>query len=133
MVEQLDRTTQELEHTKKDLARHKDTLSTTETLLHSQLDRLSDRLSVRDHEVVTFANENQELRQEVLSKTQQVKQYKKQVDQYKEQVGAFTHQAELQLQQVCYKAIEYVLSWCTVVYAIVHVGDGSKMSTAYLY
>ena len=103
LIEQLDRTTQELEHTKNDLLRHKDTLSTTETLLHSQIDQLSERLCARELEVATFANENQELRQEVLSKTQQVKQYKKQVDQYKEQVGAFTHQAELQIQQVCYK------------------------------
>ena len=79
MVEQLDRTTQELEHTKKDLARHKDTLSTTETLLHSQIDQLSERLSVRDHEVATFANENQELRQEVLSKTQQESKIQKTV------------------------------------------------------
>ena len=30
--------------------------------------------------------ENEHLRQEVLSKTQQVKQYKKQVDKYKEKV-----------------------------------------------
>ena len=53
MVEQLDRTAQELEHTKKDLNktrkrydRHKDILSTTE-----QLEKLSDRLIERDQEV----------------------------------------------------------------------------------
>ena len=109
LVKQLDRTTQELDHTKEDLERHKDTLSTTESLLHSQIDQLSERLSVRDQEVATFAHESQELRQEVLSKTQQVKQYKKQVDQYKEQVGAFTHQTEVQIKQVCYRAVVHVL------------------------
>ena len=58
LLEQLNCTTQELEHTKKDLNetrkcfdRHKDTLSTTETLLHSQLEKLSDRLIERDQEV----------------------------------------------------------------------------------
>ena len=58
MVEQLDRTAQELEHTKKDLNktrkrfdRYKDTHSTTETLIHSQLEKLSDRLIERDQEV----------------------------------------------------------------------------------
>ena len=87
-----------------------------------QLDRTTQEL---DH----THQESEQLRLEVLSKTQQVKQYKKQVDQYKEQIGAFTHQAELQIQQVCYKAIEYravvhVLSWCTVVH--VHVVGALK-------
>ena len=77
-----------------------DTLSTTETLLHSQLERLSDLIIEKDNEVAAVGAESEQLRQEVLSKTQQVKQYKKQVDHYKEEVGALKHQWDIQRQQV---------------------------------
>ena len=72
LLEQLDHTTQELEGTRKDMARHKDTLSAAEALLPSHIDKLSERLSVRDHEV----------------------------NQYKKEVGALKHQLDMQRQQV---------------------------------
>ena len=50
--------------------------------------------------MAAIATENEYLRQEVLSKTQQVKQYKKQVDQYKEKVEVLKRQIEMQIQQV---------------------------------
>ena len=78
----------------------------TETLLHSQIERLSDHLSEKDQQVVAIANENDHLQEEVLCKTQQVKQYKKQVDQYKEEVKAHKQAAEMQIKQVCTCACE---------------------------
>lgn len=50
--------------------------------------------------MAAIATENEYLRQEVLSKTQQVKQYKKQVDMYKEKVEVLKRQIEIQIQQV---------------------------------
>ena len=50
--------------------------------------------------MAAIATENEYLRREVLSKTQQVKQYKKQVDQYKEKVEVLKRQIEMQIQQV---------------------------------
>ena len=50
--------------------------------------------------MAAIATENEHLRQEVLSKTQQVKQYKKQVDKYKEKVEVLKRQIEIQIQQV---------------------------------
>ena len=70
LVEQLDRTTQELEHTKNDLARRKDTAA--EAFLPSHIDQLSERLSTRDHEV----------------------------NQHKKDVGALKHQLDIQRQRV---------------------------------
>ena len=90
----------QLNHTSQDLKKHKETLATTETLLHSQIEQLSDRLSEKDRQVAAIGVENDHLQEEVLSKTQQVKQYKKQVDQYKQEVGAHKQAAEMQMKQV---------------------------------
>ena len=90
----------QLNLTSQDLQKHKETLATTETLLHSQIEQLNDRLSQRDQQVAAIANENDHLQEEVLSKTQQVKQYKKQVDQYKEEVKAHKQVTEMQIKQV---------------------------------
>jgi len=91
----------QLNNTSQDLQKHKETLATTETLLHSQIEQLSDRLSEKDRQVAAIGVENDRLQEEVLSKTQQVKQYKKQVDQYKQEVAALKQSAEMQIKQVC--------------------------------
>jgi len=90
----------QLNHTAQDLQKHKETLATTETLLHSQIEQLSERISDKDQQLATIAAENERLQEEVLSKTQQVKQYKKQVDQYKKEVGAHQQATEIKIKQV---------------------------------
>ena len=90
----------QLNLTSQDLQKHKETLATTELLLHSQIEQLNDHLSERDRQVAAIAAENDHLHEEVLCKTQQVKQYKKQVDQYKEEVKAHKLATEMQIKQV---------------------------------
>ena len=90
----------QLNHTSQDLQKHKETLATTETLLHSHIEQLSQRLSEKDRQLAAIAKENDHLQEEVLAKTQQVKQYKKQVDQYKQEVGALKQDSEMKIRQV---------------------------------
>ena len=97
---QLQSVVTQLNLTSQDLLKHKQTLATTETLLHSQIEQLSERLSQRDQQVAAIAKGNDRLQEEVLSKTQQVKQYKKQVDQYKEEAKAHKQASEMQIKQV---------------------------------
>ena len=96
----------QLNLTAQDLQKHKETLATTETLLHSQIEHLSERLSERDRQVAAIAAENDQLQDKVLSKMLQLKQYKKQVDQYREEVEAHKQCAEMQIKQVCTCACE---------------------------
>ena len=70
-------------------------------MFHPQVKRFPDP-------VKKMATENEYLRQEVLSKTQQVKQYKKQVDQYKEKVEVLKRQIEMQIQQVIVDCLCYM-------------------------
>ena len=90
----------QLNNTSQDLQKHKETLATTETLLHSQIEQLSERIRDKDQQLATIAAENECLQEEVLSKTQQVKQDKKQVDQYKKEVGAHQQATEIKIKQV---------------------------------
>lgn len=76
----------QLKHTEQDLQKTKETLTTTDTLLHSQIEQLSERLIEKDQQVAATVAENDRLQEEVLSKTQQVEQYKEQVDQYHNRV-----------------------------------------------
>ena len=103
----------QLNLTSQDLQKHKETLATTETLLHSQIEQLSDRLSERDRQVAAIAAENDRLQEEVLSKTQQVKQYKKQVDQYKEEVKALKQATEMKIKQVHTRTCAYISIYVT--------------------
>jgi len=76
----------QLKHTEQDLQKTKETLMTTDTVLHSQIEQLSERLIVKNQQVAATVAENDRLQEEVLSKTQQVEQYKQQVDQYHNRV-----------------------------------------------
>ena len=76
----------QLKHTEQDLQKTKETLMTTDTVLHSQIEQLSERLIEKDQQVSAPVAENDRLQEEVLSKTQQVEQYKEQVDKYHNRV-----------------------------------------------
>ena len=97
---QVESMVKQLSETAQDLQNHKETLATTETVMHSKLEQLSDLLCEKNLEMAAIVAKNDHLQEEVLSKTQQVEQYKKQVDQYKQEVGALKQSAQMEIQQV---------------------------------
>jgi len=97
---QVESMVKQLSETARDLQNHKETLATTETVMHSKLEQLSDLLCEKNLEMAAIVAKNDHLQEEVLSKTQQVEQYKKQVDQYKQEVGALKQSAQMEVQQV---------------------------------